>query len=215
MVVFSGGQDSTTCLLWALERFDDVEAVSFDYGQRHGSCELGCARDIAGELGVSLTTLPLDLSCLHGNSLTDLSVEVDGGGDGLPNSFVPGRNILFLTMAAALATSRGYADLVAGVCQADYSGYPDCREETITSVALTYRLGTGVPLKIHTPIMHLTKAQTWSLAADLGGLELVRTRTHTCYNGARDECHDWGFGCGECPACALRARGWAEYVNNG
>lgn len=219
LVVLSGGQDSTTCLLWGLEKFDKVRAVSFDYGQRHG-VELDAARAIALELGVEHKTLDLRiLPQLGRNALVDDDeVIVDGDGDDLPSTFVPGRNLLFLTTAAAMAVNLGYEHVVTGVCQTDFSGYPDCRDSTICALELACRLGMegaqqhdGDAVRIHTPLMYLTKAETWKLADDLGAVEFVREKTHTCYEGERDELHVWGYGCGECPACNIRRRGWEEF----
>ena len=205
IVVLSGGQDSTTCLYWALERFAAVETLTFDYGQRH-RIEIDCARQIAAQAGVANTVLPLDsLAALGGNSLTDSSMAIrldDERGSGLPNSFVPGRNLLFLTLAAAYAWQRGCEDLVTGVAQTDYSGYPDCREATLKALQTSLRLGMESTLRIHTPLMHLSKKDTVLLARSLGALDTLAL-THTCYQGMRPPC-------GQCPACELRARGFAE-----
>jgi 7-cyano-7-deazaguanine synthase len=207
LVVFSGGQDSTTCLFWARKRFGGhaVEAVTFDYGQRH-RIELDCAIKIAADANVPHSVLPIDtFSVLGGSSLTDskIGVEVNSGETAnLPNTFVPGRNIIFLTFAAALAFKKGIKHLVAGVAQTDYSGYPDCREETIAVLEQTINLGMGTHIQIHTPLMHLSKAETVRLARDVGALE-VMADTHTCYRGQRPPC-------GECPACVLRAKGFEE-----
>ena len=205
LVVLSGGQDSTTCLYWAIDRFgrDNVHTITFDYGQRH-RIELGCAADVATHAGVSNTCLPIDtFNALGGDALTDASIEVSAAEtSGLPNTFVPGRNIIFLTFAAAYAYQRGIRHLVTGVAQTDYSGYPDCREATISALEETLRLGMEYDLSIHTPLMHLSKRQTVELARDLGGLGAMAL-THTCYNGERPPC-------GQCPACELRARGFAE-----
>ena len=207
LVVLSGGQDSTTCLYWAIDRHgaDNVETVTFDYGQRH-RIELDCAARVAEMVGVSSTVLPIDtFAALGGDALTDADVPVDGGVEastGLPNTFVPGRNLVFLTFAAALAYRRGIANLVTGVAQTDYSGYPDCREGTITALQHALRLGMEFDVTIHTPLMHLSKKATVELARDLGALPAM-AYTHTCYNGERPPC-------GSCPACKLRARGFAE-----
>lgn len=205
LVVLSGGQDSTTCLYWAMARFDEVRAVTFDYGQRH-RIELDCAAAVARSAGVAHTILPLDtLSVLGGNSLTDdsIAVQTETPAEGeLPNSFVPGRNILFLTLAAAFAWQSGIRHLVTGVAQTDYSGYPDCREETLAALQQTLRLGMERDFIIHTPLMHLSKKDTVLLAQSVGALDAMRL-THTCYAGARPPC-------GECPACVLRAKGFAE-----
>jgi 7-cyano-7-deazaguanine synthase len=207
LVVLSGGQDSTTCLYWAIKRFgvDNVSSVTFDYGQRH-RVELECAARVADDAGVSNTLLPIDtFAALGGDALTDKAIDVEGGVDaatGLPNTFVPGRNLIFLTCAAALAYREGVANLVTGVAQTDYSGYPDCREGTITSLQHTLRLGMEFDVTIYTPLMHLTKKETVELARDLGALPAMAL-THTCYNGKRPPC-------GACPACELRAKGFAE-----
>ena len=207
VVVLSGGQDSTTCLYWAIDRYgaDKVETLTFDYGQRH-RIELECAARVAEFAGVANTMLPIDtFAALGGDALTDSSVNVEAGVDdatGLPNTFVPGRNLVFLTFAAAFAYRRGAANLVTGVAQTDYSGYPDCRESTMTSLQHTLRLGMEFDVTIHTPLMHLSKRETVELARDLGALPAM-AHTHTCYNGERPPC-------GTCPACELRAKGFAE-----
>ena len=207
LVVLSGGQDSTTCLYWALDKFgsDAVEAITFDYGQRH-RVELGCAARVAEFADVPHTVMPIDtFAALGGDALTDRSIGVQKGADienDLPNTFVPGRNIVFLTFAAAYAWQRNIEHLVAGVAQTDYSGYPDCRQETIEALQLTIRLGMASNVVIHTPLMSLSKKETVLLARDLGALE-VMALTHTCYEGRRPPC-------GECPACVLRARGFNE-----
>ena len=213
MVVFSGGQDSTTALAWALDRFDKVEAVTFDYGQRN-ACEIECARSICTMLGVKQHVVKFDaLAGLGGNAMTDSSkdVSVTGGLDGLPSTFVPGRNILFLTMAAALATTRGIENIVTGIAQAEPLGYPDCTDETVRSIERTYRLGTETEMTIHSPLMWLTKAQIWRMAERLGALELVRVESHTCYLGDRSRLRCWGYGCGKCFACLSRAYGWFRF----
>jgi len=207
LVVLSGGQDSTTCLYWALDRFDRnaIDTVSFDYGQRH-HIELDCAARVAEFAGVPNTCLPIDtFAALGGDALTDPDVEVASGTNeqaGLPNTFVPGRNLIFLTFAAAYAYQRGIRHLVTGVAQTDYSGYPDCREGTITALQHALRLGMESDVTIHTPLMHLSKKETVELARDLGALPAM-VLTHTCYNGERPPC-------GHCPACELRAKGFAE-----
>lgn len=223
LVLFSGGQDSATCLAWALDRFGTVETVGFDYGQRH-RVELECRNHFrarvtelkpkwAGRLGPDHM---LDLSVLGQVNETALTrdAEIALRADGLPNTFVPGRNLLFFTLAAALAARRELRHLVGGMCETDYSGYPDCRDDTLKSLQVTLNLGMGSRSVLHTPLMWLDKAQTWALASNLGGedlVELIRTGTHTCYLGAHDELHSWGYGCGTCPACELRSNGWAEY----
>jgi len=205
LVVLSGGQDSTTCLYWAIDRFgrDNVKTITFDYGQRH-RVELECAARVAAHAGVKNDCLPIDtFSALGGDALTDAAIAVDvAQSPGLPNTFVPGRNIIFLTFAAAFAYQRGIRHLVTGVAQTDYSGYPDCREETIKALEETLRLGMAHDVCIHTPLMHLSKKQTVEMVRDLGGLDAM-VLTHTCYNGERPPC-------GQCPACELRAKGFAE-----
>lgn len=226
LVLFSGGQDSTTCLAWALERFERVETVGFDYDQRH-RVELAMRPRIlaalrngfaawAGRLGEDHL---VDLSVLGRLSETALTsgVDIEMQANGLPNTFVPGRNLLFLTFAAALAYRRGARHLIAGVCETDYSGYPDCRDDTIKAMQIALNLGMQTRLVVHTPLMWIDKAETWALAERLGGealVGLVRDETHSCYNGVREQRHDWGFGCGTCPACALRAQGWARYCSS-
>ena len=207
LVVLSGGQDSTTCLYWAIDRFGaaNVDTLTFDYGQRH-RIELDCAQRVAAHAGVPNTILPIDtFAALGGDALTDSEIDVQSEVDtasGLPNTFVPGRNLVFLTFAAAFAYQRGIGNVVTGVAQTDYSGYPDCREGTITSLQHTIRLGMEFEVSLHTPLMHLSKKETVELARDLGALPAMAL-THTCYNGKRPPC-------GECPACVLRARGFAE-----
>ena len=207
LVVLSGGQDSTTCLYWAIERYGlaNVESVTFDYGQRH-RIELECARKVAEYAGVPNICLPSDtFAALGGDALTDSAIAVELEVDettGLPNTFVPGRNLIFLTFAAAYAYRRGIANIVTGVAQTDYSGYPDCREGTIASLQRTLCLGMEFDVAIHTPLMHLSKKETVLLAHELGALPAMAL-THTCYIGERPPC-------GHCPACKLRARGFAE-----
>jgi 7-cyano-7-deazaguanine synthase len=220
LVLFSGGQDSTTCLAWALAHFDRVETVGFDYGQRHAS-EL-MARPVLLEALRGMThgdrlradhLLPLDtLKAIGGSALTD-DMAIRMGEDGLPTSFVPGRNLMFLTAAAALGYRRGISDLVGGMCETDYSGYPDCRDDTIKTTAQALSLGLARDVRVHTPLMWLDKAATWKLAQELGGKALVALivgETVTCYHGAEQR-HDWGRGCGACPACELRAAGYARF----
>lgn len=221
LVLFSGGQDSTTCLAWALARFDRVETVGFDYGQRH-CAELEARPGLLAALrklpnGDRLGDdhlLPLDtLKAIGGSALTD-DMAIDMGADGLPTSFVPGRNLMFLTAAAALGYRREIADLVGGMCETDYSGYPDCRANTIQAMVSALSLGLARDIRIHTPLMWLDKAATWALAEELGGAELVKVimaDTVTCYEGNRTHAHDWGLGCGACPACELRAAGYVKY----
>ncbi len=223
LVLFSGGQDSTTCLAWALSRFARVETVGFDYGQRHrvelerrAALREGLARLSplwAERLGEDHTISIEALGAISETALTR-DAEIAFNADGLPNTFVPGRNLLFLTFAAALAYRRGISDLVGGMCETDYSGYPDCRDETIRAMAQALSLGVDREIRVHTPLMWIDKAETWRLAEALGGEALVRLiveETHTCYLGERGRRFDWGYGCGECPACKLRAAGWENY----
>ncbi len=223
LVLFSGGQDSATCLAWALDRFDVVETIGFDYEQRHRvelegrgpfREEVVClSRDWAARLGPDHV---LDLSVLGQVSETALTrdAEIALRDDGLPNTFVPGRNLLFFTLAAALASRRHLRHLVGGMCETDYSGYPDCRDDTLKALQVTLNLGMASRLVLHTPLMWIDKPATWALSEQLGGrplVELIRTRTHTCYRGVHDELHPWGYGCGDCPACELRQRGWETF----
>ena len=207
LVLLSGGQDSTTCLYWAIDRYgrDAVSTVSFDYGQRH-FIELDCAEAIASQAAVPHLCLPIDtLAALGGDALTDPDIGVESGIDessGLPNTFVPGRNLIFLTYAAAHAYRNRVGNLVTGVAQTDYSGYPDCRQETIDALQRAIQLGMESDVQIHTPLMYLSKKQTVELARELGALDAMAL-THTCYNGERPPC-------GACPACVLRAKGFAE-----
>ena len=223
LVLFSGGQDSTTCLVWALDRFDRVETVGFDYGQRHAA-ELTARPLILEKLRAAFPQwdqrlgadhlLPLDtLKAIGGSALTE-NVKIEMGRDGLPTTFVPGRNVMFLTAAAALGYRRDIWDLVGGMCETDFSGYPDCRDETVQATAKALSLALARDVKVHTPLMWIDKAATWKLAQELGGgtlLEMIVEETVTCYEGDRSHRHDWGFGCGLCPACALRAAGYAKY----
>lgn len=208
IVVFSGGQDSTTCLFWAKERFEEVEAVTFDYGQRH-ALEIDCAKEIAAELGVKHHILDMSLlNQLAPNALTRQDIEVEDGENGeLPSTFVPGRNLLFLSFAGVLANQVGAKHIVTGVCETDFSGYPDCRDIFIKSLNVTLNLSMDDTFVIDTPLMWLNKAQTWELADQLGVLDFVRERTLTCYNGVIAD------GCGECPACNLRKKGLDEYLS--
>ncbi len=223
LVLFSGGQDSTVCLAWALDRFAAVETIGFDYGQRH-RVELDqrpVIREalalINPEWGQRLGAdhvLPLPtLAAISETSLTrDMAFEMAEGG--LPNTFVPGRNLLFLTYAAALGWRRGLRTLVGGMCETDYSGYPDCRQATMTAMAEALSLGLDRPVGIETPLMWLTKADTWRLADLLGGTaltDLIVAETVTCYEGEMHQRHPWGRGCGQCPACVLRRKGWEEW----
>lgn len=224
LVLFSGGQDSTTCLAWALSRYDHVETVGFDYGQRH-SVELAVRPIVRDALR---STSPdwskrlgedhlVDLSSLGTVSETALTreTEIAFGENNLPTTFVPGRNLMFLTYAAAIAYRRGIGRLVTGVCETDYSGYPDCRDDTMKAMQVALNLGMERRFTIETPLMWIDKAETWRLAKDIGGQELVDLiirETHTCYLGDRTAYHDWGYGCGTCPACELRAAGYAAYT---
>ncbi|MFC0471819.1 7-cyano-7-deazaguanine synthase QueC [Halalkalibacter kiskunsagensis] len=208
VVVFSGGQDSTTCLLWALERFEEVATVTFDYGQRHHD-EIECAREIAVELGVSFHVLDMKLiNQLSANALTRSDIEVKAGESGeLPSTFVPGRNHLFLSFAAVYAQTIGARHIITGVCETDFSGYPDCRDNFVKSLNVTLNLAMDAQYVIHTPLMWLNKAETWKLADQLEALDFVREKTLTCYQGVR------GDGCGECPACELRKQGLETYLD--
>lgn len=220
LVLFSGGQDSATCLAWALDRFDRVETVGFDYRQRH-RVELDVRQTFLGSLRRQFPAWAeklgedrvLDAGGLAGigNTAMTEDVAIEMGANGLPTTFVPGRNILFLTFAAAVAYRRGLRHVVTGVCETDYSGYPDCRDDTIKAVQVALNLGMESRLVLHTPLMWIDKAQTWTMAEGLGGqalVDLVAEETHTCYLGDRSTRHDWGYGCGTCPACELRSSGW-------
>jgi 7-cyano-7-deazaguanine synthase len=224
LVLFSGGQDSTTCLAWALARFGAVETIGFDYGQRH-RVELDCRARIiarfrsefpawAAKLGEDHL---IDLSVLGRISDTALTgdVAIAFAENGLPNTFVPGRNLLFFTFAAATGYRRGLRHLVGGMCETDYSGYPDCRDDTLKSLQATLSLGMDHRFVIHTPLMWRDKKATWELARDLGGdalIELIREESHSCYRGERGLRHEWGYGCGQCPACDLRRKGWDAFA---
>jgi 7-cyano-7-deazaguanine synthase len=224
LVLFSGGQDSTTCLAWALARFSAVETIGFDYGQRH-RVELDCRTRIVTRLkqdfpqwGAKLgEDHVVDLSVLGRLSDTALTrdAEIAFAESGLPNTFVPGRNMLFFTFAAAVGYRRGLKHLVGGMCETDYSGYPDCRDDTLKALQATLSLGMDHRFAIHTPLMWRDKRATWELARDLGGdplVELIREESHSCYLGERRLVHDWGYGCGECPACELRRKGWEAFT---
>jgi len=218
LVLFSGGQDSTTCLAWALKRYHRVETVGFAYGQRH-AVEMDCREPVREALSSPalgpdhVVDLTATIAGLGQTAMTaDIAIEMDQSG--LPNTFVPGRNLLFLTSAAAIAYRRGLRRIVIGVCETDYSGYPDCRDDTIKAMQLALNLGMQRRFVLETPLMWLDKAATWALAARLGGQDLVdaiRERTHSCYLGNRTDRHAWGFGCGTCPACLLRAQGWDRW----
>lgn len=209
IVVFSGGQDSTTCLFWALKNFKEVEAVTFDYNQRH-RLEIEVAKGIATELGVKHHILDMSLlNQLAPNALTRNDIEVKAGADGeLPNTFVPGRNLLFLSFAGVLASQVGAKHIITGVCETDFSGYPDCRDIFVKSLNVTLNLSMDETFVIHTPLMWINKAETWKLADELGALDFVRERTLTCYNGIIAD------GCGECPACKLRKAGLDQYLDS-
>ncbi|GFZ93671.1 7-cyano-7-deazaguanine synthase QueC [Elstera cyanobacteriorum] len=223
LVLFSGGQDSATCLAWALDRFDRVETIGFDYGQRH-KIELECRATIRDELAAQFPQWRgklgpdhlLDLSVVGAIGETAMTADtvITYAENGLPNTFVPGRNILMFTVAAALAYRRGARHLVGGMCETDYSGYPDCRDDTIKALQVALGLGMDKRFVLHTPLMWLDKAATWKLAETLGGvdlIELIRRESHSCYLGDRTHLHPWGHGCGTCPACQLRSRGWEAY----
>lgn len=223
LVLFSGGQDSSTCLAWALERYGRVETVGFDYGQRH-RIELQARERVLAAFRRDFPAWSerlgedhvLDISSFGAVAASALTADraIEMTERGLPSTFVPGRNLAFFIYAAALADRRGLEVLVGGMCETDYSGYPDCRRATLDAMQEALRLGMERPFVIETPLMWLTKAQTWVLADALGGealVQLIVRDSHTCYNGVRDALHPWGYGCGECPACDLRARGWAEW----
>ncbi|OIJ17021.1 7-cyano-7-deazaguanine synthase QueC [Anaerobacillus alkalilacustris] len=207
LVVFSGGQDSTTCLFWALKNFDVVETVTFDYNQRHNK-EIDVAKAIASDLGVENTVIDMSLlNQLTSNALTRSDIEIKEGGEGeLPSTFVDGRNHLFLSFAAIMAKAKGIKNIITGVCETDFSGYPDCRDVFVKSLNVTLNLSMDYQFVIHTPLMWIDKKETWALADELGAFEYVREKTLTCYNGII------GDGCGECPACKLRKEGLRMYL---
>jgi 7-cyano-7-deazaguanine synthase len=224
LVLFSGGQDSTVCLAWALERFARVETVGFHYGQRH-AVEMQVRpviieklrglnpqwRDCLGDDHV----LALDALAAISETALTRNTAIEIGAQGLPTTFVPGRNLVFLTFAAALAYRRGAQDVVAGMCETDYSGYPDCRDDTVQAMQQALRLGMDRPFTLHTPLMRIDKAGAFAMAEDIGGrplLDLVVEETHSCYLGDRTHRHDWGYGCGDCPACRLRAAGFERFT---
>lgn len=227
LVLFSGGQDSTTALAHALETYDYVETVGFDYGQRN-KVELECRLDVLGRIkeafphwaGKIGPDRVLDLSTfskLSNSALTDEVSEIKIGDTGLPTTFVPGRNLFFFTYAAVIAYNNDLGQLVGGMCQTDFSGYPDCRDETLRHLAFTLNHGMDTKLEIDTPLMWKTKAESWAMAEALGGealITILREATHSCYNGVRTDMHDWGYGCGSCPACQLRAKGYDEWQQN-
>jgi len=224
LVLFSGGQDSTACLAWALDRYARVETIGFDYGQRH-RIELECREQVRDEMRRQFPQWApklgddhlLDLSLLGQISDTALTEAraIELQANGLPNTFVPGRNLLFLAFAATVAYRRTLSVLVGGMCETDYSGYPDCRDNTLKAMQLALSLGLAAPMTVETPLMFLTKAQTWALTASLGGdtlNALIVEHTHTCYLGERGQRHDWGYGCGHCPACSLRRAGYEAFI---
>jgi 7-cyano-7-deazaguanine synthase len=226
LVLLSGGQDSTVCLAWALARFERVETIGFDYGQRHAE-ELKARMRVRRALGRAFPAwrrrlgedrrVNLRAFGAIGESALTADRAIETTERGLPSTFVPGRNLAFLVYAAALADRRGLDGLVGGMCETDYSGYPDCRRDTLDALETALALGIGRPFPILTPLMRLTKAQTWALAKGLGGqplVEIVVRDSHTCYRNSR-EVHDWGAGCGACPACELRAKGWSAWIAGG
>ncbi|MCT8139989.1 7-cyano-7-deazaguanine synthase QueC [Anaerobacillus sp. CMMVII] len=208
LVVFSGGQDSTTCLFWALKNYDHVETVTFDYNQRHNE-EIEVAKKIAEDLGVENTVIDMSLlNQLTSNALTRSEIEIKDGEDGgLPSTFVDGRNHLFLSFAAIMAKAKAIQNIITGVCETDFSGYPDCRDMFVKSLNVTINLAMDYNFVIHTPLMWIDKKETWALAAELGAFEYIREKTLTCYNGIV------GDGCGECPACKLRNEGLQKFLN--
>jgi 7-cyano-7-deazaguanine synthase len=223
LVLFSGGQDSATCLAWALSRFDRVETVGFDYGQRH-RIELEVRGQFRSALGGKFPEWAARLGSDHildasimgqlGSTAMTQDIAIEMAENGLPNTFVPGRNLLFFTLAGALAYRRGLRVIVGGMCETDYSGYPDCRDDTLKAQQVALSLGLDRRMTIETPLMWLDKAETFALALDLGGealLDLIIEQTHTCYLGDRSQRHEWGYGCGSCPACELRANGWQKF----
>jgi 7-cyano-7-deazaguanine synthase len=227
LVLFSGGQDSATCLIDALQRYSHVETLGFDYGQRH-AVELSVRHGFMEALRAQFPALAVRLGQDHvlsldvlkslGTSAMTHDVAIEMAANGLPNTFVPGRNLLFLTLAAALAYRRGLQVLVTGVCETDYSGYPDCRDDTMKALQVALNLGLESRLTIDTPLMWLDKAATWQMAFGIGGepmLELIREHTHSCYVGDRTHRHAWGYGCGQCPACELRKAGHERFVAEG
>lgn len=223
LVLFSGGQDSTVCLAHALDTYARVETVGFDYGQRHG-IELECRQRVRSEIAHRFPAWAPRLGSDHlidiasfgviGETALTSDAEIEMLVSGLPSTFVPGRNLMFFVYAAALGYRRGLVTLVGGMCETDYSGYPDCRDATLRALEQAIRLGTEIPFKIETPLMWCTKAETWELAQKLGGealVNLIVEETHTCYKGERGLRHNWGYGCGACPACELRAKGYAGW----
>lgn len=227
LVIFSGGQDSTACLGWALERFEWVETIGFHYGQRH-EVEMACRDTVRACINGLNTkwserlgpdwTATIDLfRDIGGTSLTE-EMEIRMSESGLPDTFVPGRNLFFLTVAAAYAYRQCINNIVIGVCETDFSGYPDCRDDAIKAMQVALNIGMDSRFIIHTPLMRINKAETWAMAKRLGGhpfVDIIREHTHTCYLGVRAERHSWGYGCGDCPACKLRAKGWEQFAAKG
>lgn len=226
LVLFSGGQDSTVCLAWALQHHDHVETVGFDYGQRH-AVELAARPRILMQLRAISSDWSRRLGQDHvldlrsfgaiGETAMTTHAPITQTEDGSPNTFVPARNLAFFVHAAALGYRRGINALVGGMCETDYSGYPDCRDATLKALAHAMRLGIDQPIEIITPLMRIDKAQTWALADQLGGkplVDMIVEETHTCYLGSRAQRHAWGYGCGHCPACRLRARGWDQWISD-
>lgn len=224
LVLFSGGQDSTTCLAWALSRFDRVETIGFDYGQKH-IVEMNCRRTILEKIrkvGADWETRLGDDHIINLNVLGQISetaltqdIAITMAESGLPNTFVPGRNLLFMTFASTVAYRRGIRHLVGGMCETDFSGYPDCRDDTMKALQVTLNLGLDRRFVVETPLMWIDKATTWQLAAKIGGTELVNLiieDSHTCYTGDRSIRRAWGYGCGQCPACELRESGYEKFI---
>ncbi len=210
VILFSGGQDSTTCLIWALEKFEKVYPIFFDYGQRH-LVEKEQAKFICNKLKLPLKILTVEaLSQLGGNSLTDIDKKIENTENNIPNSFVPGRNLLFLSLAAAYAYQLGVNNLIGGMSETDYSGYPDCREGFLQAAEIAINLAIDKKINIYTPLLFLTKSETWLLAERYKGLQMIIDDTHTCYEGNRQFKNVWGYGCGSCPSCILRAKGYFE-----
>lgn len=226
LVLFSGGQDSATCLAWAAENYDHVETIGFDYGQRH-SVELEVRLEFlhhfqnlgslsAKKIGDDHFIDARNLGSIGGTAMTE-EIQIEFDDTGLPNTFVPGRNLYFFTLAAAVAYRRGISTLVGGMCETDFSGYPDCRRATMDALQVALSLGTAKELEIATPLMWIDKAKTWEMAANIGGqslTNLIIEHTHTCYLGDRSKSFEWGYGCGECPSCELRRAGYEQWVQN-
>ncbi len=211
IVLLSGGQDSTTCLYWAKKRYNKIEGIFFHYSQRH-EIEYECAKDIAEKTSITLHefTIPA-FKKIGGNSLTN-DIKMDDSSKRIPNTFVPGRNIIFLSYAAAVAYKSGITDIIIGVNEEDYSGYPDCRSDFINSMTRSLQLGLERDINIIVPLQHLSKAQIWELSDELKILDIIKKDTHTCYYGDRSKLHDWGYGCGKCPSCILRKKGFEKYI---